>query len=98
MNIKQSQLQEDEIRVKILKALADPARLEIIRLLKNSDKEIGCGEVGENIELSKSTVSYHFKALREAGLTSTRKESREKFVSLKKDTFDKYLPGFLDSL
>ncbi|MGG5315863.1 ArsR/SmtB family transcription factor [Enterococcus sp. AZ072] len=98
MNIKQSQQQEDEIRVKILKALAEPARLEIIRLLKNSDKEVGCGEVGENIKLSKSTVSYHFKALREAGLTSTRKESREKFVTLNKDTFDKYLPGFLDSL
>ncbi|MEO1770357.1 hypothetical protein IGI49_001184 [Enterococcus sp. AZ071] len=82
----------------MLKALADPARLEIIRLLKNSGKEIGCGEVGESIDLSKSTVSYHFKALREAGLTFTRKESREKFVSLNYDAFNKYLSGFLDSL
>ncbi|MBO0422310.1 ArsR/SmtB family transcription factor [Enterococcus plantarum] len=91
-------LQTDEERVKILKALADPARLEIIRVLKDKDKELGCGEVGEHISLSKSTISYHFKALREAGLTTTRKESREKFVTLRYDTFNKYLPGFLDSL
>ena len=89
---------KDEERIKILKALADPVRLEIIRLLKTKDEVMGCSEVREHIDLSKSTISYHLKTLREAGLTRTRKESREKFVSLQVEQFNKYLPGFLESL
>ncbi|MBE6185356.1 ArsR/SmtB family transcription factor [Heyndrickxia ginsengihumi] len=88
----------DEIRVQIFKALADETRLEIIRMLKHVDKEISCGEVGENINISKSTASYHFKILREAGLISTRKEAQTKYVQLRLDTFETYLSHFLDSL
>lgn len=96
MNIKLQS--EDEIRVNIFKALSDEGRLKIIRALYKNGKEMGCGEVGENFRLNKSTVSYHFKTLREAGLTYTRKEGQNKFVSIRTDTFEKYLPGFLDSL
>lgn len=96
MDIKQ--LEQDEIRVQIFKALSDPARLEIIRVLRDKGDEMGCGEIGDNLELSKSTVSYHFKTLREAELTTTRREAREKFVKLRYDTFNKYLTNFLDSL
>ncbi|MGY3778738.1 ArsR/SmtB family transcription factor [Isobaculum melis] len=96
MNIKQ--LKDDEVRVQIFKALADPARLEIIRVLRDKGDEMGCGEIGENLALSKSTISYHFKTLREAGLTTTRREAREKFVKLRYDTFEQYFTNFLDSL
>ncbi|MFU8691040.1 ArsR/SmtB family transcription factor [Rossellomorea sp. FS2] len=88
----------DEIRVDIFKALADPTRLEILRLLKNHGDEMSCGEVGNRIHLTKSTASYHFKILREAGLTTTRKEAKHKYVQIYPDTFSTYLPGFLDSL
>ncbi|WP_416825923.1 ArsR/SmtB family transcription factor [Ectobacillus polymachus] len=96
MNIKLQN--EDEIRVKILKALADEGRLKIIRVLYKKGEAMSCGEVGENFKLNKSTVSYHFKTLKEAGLTYTRKEGQNKFVSIRTDTFEKYLPGFLDTL
>ncbi|MFC0232879.1 ArsR/SmtB family transcription factor [Vagococcus entomophilus] len=96
MNIKQ--LEEDEVRIQIFKALSDPTRLEIIRFLRDKGAEMGCGEIGENLDLSKSTVSYHFKILREAKLTKTRRDAREKFVTLRHDTFHKYLTNFLDSL
>jgi len=96
MNVKQQN--QDQIKVQIFKALADETRLEIIRILKNQKGELSCGEIGEQINISKSTASYHFKTLREAGLTSTRKEAKNKYVKLMDDTFNKYLPGFLDSL
>lgn len=92
------QKSEDQIKVQIFKALADESRLEIIRILRDQKGELSCGEVGEKINISKSTVSYHFKTLREAGLTTTRKDTRSKYVKLRFDTFEKYLPGFLDSL
>ena len=99
MNIELSkQRQEDEVRSKIFKALSEPLRLEIIRFLVKEGKEVSCGEIGDNVNLTKSAASYHFKTLREAGLTFTRKESREKYVSINYEMFDQYLKGFLDSL
>ncbi|MBA1435191.1 ArsR/SmtB family transcription factor, partial [Bombilactobacillus bombi] len=72
----------DQIRIKIFKALADPIRLDIIRYLKNVDHGVTCSEINQYLKIGKSAGSYHFKVLREAGLTITKKESREKYVKL----------------
>lgn len=64
---------DDQIRAQIFKALSDESRLAIIRTLYVSGKELSCGEVGEKCNIVKTTASYHFKTLREAGLTATRK-------------------------
>lgn len=90
--------QEDLIRAEIFKVLSDPNRLNMIRNLYQNKQEMTCSEVGERLKISKSTVSYHFKLLRSVDLTHTRKEAQSKFLSLNFNTFDKYLPGFLDSL
>ncbi|WP_349533928.1 MULTISPECIES: ArsR/SmtB family transcription factor [Leuconostoc] len=89
---------EDQKKAEIFKTLSDTNRLKIIRTLCATNREMTCGEVGDKLEISKSTVSYHFKALRAVGLTNTRKEAQSKYLSLNKDTFNKYLPGLLDSL
>ncbi|MFD1124256.1 ArsR/SmtB family transcription factor [Lentilactobacillus raoultii] len=89
---------EDKKRAEIFKCLSDPNRLKLIRLLYKNKREMSCSELGDNLDLSLSTVSYHFKALRLAGLTNTVKDGRTKYVSLRYDTFEKYLPGFLNTL
>lgn len=98
MTIELTEQQEDEIRSRLFKAISEPIRLEIIRFLVKCDKEVNCGEIGDHINLTKSAASYHFKILREAGLTVTHKSSREKYVSINREYFDLYLKGFLDSL
>ncbi len=98
MTIKLTIKQEDEIRSKIFKALSEPLRIEILRFLKQQNSEVTCGEIGDNVNLTKSAASYHFKNLREAGLTFTRKKSREKYVSINYEIFEQYLPHFLDTL
>ncbi|WP_159723015.1 ArsR/SmtB family transcription factor [Enterococcus sp. CSURQ0835] len=92
------QLSQNEIRVQIFKALADEARLAIIKMLYENHHEMSCGEIGEQLDINKSTVSYHFKTLREAGLTFTRKAGKNKFVTLNYDMFEQFLPGFLETL
>lgn len=92
------QITDDQARVQILKALADEVRLKIVKMLYAENKEMSCGEIGEKLDINKSTVSYHFKTLREAGLTTTRKVGLNKFVSLNQDVFERFLPGFLDTL
>lgn len=92
------QLSDDKSRVIILKAVADPMRLKIVRMLYKHRGEMNCGEIGEQLNIQKSTVSYHFRTLREAGLTTTRKSGPNKYVELRLSTFDTYLPGFLNTL
>lgn len=94
-NIRQN---NDEILIKIFRALSDKTRLEILRILRDKGGEMNCGEIGEHIDIPKSTASYHFKTLREAGLTISHKESLTIYVSLNLETFEKYLPNFLDIL
>lgn len=57
----------DSRLAEVLKALAHPARLRILRLLAKRGTCI-CGEVVEAMPLSQATVSQHLKVLKEVGL------------------------------
>ncbi|WP_134685732.1 ArsR/SmtB family transcription factor [Brevibacillus migulae] len=92
------QVHANEVRVKIFKALADETRLQIIKKLYETGKELACGEACPEDLSSKSNASYHFRTLREAGLIKVRKEAQNRLVTLQKETFEQYLPGFLDTL
>ena len=98
MTIEELSNNQDEQRIKIFRALADPIRLNIIRLLYQKQDELNCGEIGILLTTSKSAASYHFRTRREAGLTTTRKLGQNKFVKLNQETFNDLLPGFLTSL
>lgn len=65
-------------------------QVNFLLILSKRESELGCGEVGELLDMSKSAVSYHFKTLREAGLTITRKAGQNKFVRLNHETLEKY--------
>ncbi|WP_125713533.1 ArsR/SmtB family transcription factor [Companilactobacillus kedongensis] len=93
---KQNYTSEDSI--KIFKALADPIRLEIIKYLNQLNHEESCGEIGQAMDISKTSGSYHFKILQEAGLITVHKIAREKYVKLDRPTFDYYLTHFWQNL
>ena len=52
---------------RFFKALAHPARVEIIRVLAQRGVCV-CGEIVDELPLAQATVSQHLKALKEAGL------------------------------
>lgn len=78
----------------VLYALSDPARLEIVKGLQDG-RETLCGQFGSH---TKSTMSHHFRVLREAGLTWTRTEGRHRFISLRREDLDARFPGLLDAV
>ncbi|WP_125766637.1 ArsR/SmtB family transcription factor [Lapidilactobacillus wuchangensis] len=82
----------------VFKALADPIRLEIIQYLKQVEHEVACGEVGQAIQISKTSGSYHFKLLAAAQLITTHKVAREKYVSLNLATFERYVTDFYQNI
>ena len=88
----------NEQRIRIFKALADETRLVIIRELYAKKNEMSCGELREICGTTKSNASYHFRTLSETNLIKIRKESQTKYASLNLETFDLYLPGFLNTL
>ncbi|GAA2325119.1 helix-turn-helix transcriptional regulator [Nonomuraea roseoviolacea subsp. roseoviolacea] len=81
----------------VLRALADPVRLEIVVRL-SVQKEQTCSGVGEELGVHKSTASHHYRMLRESGVVMTRQVGRLKFMRLRRDDLDARFPGLLDSI
>jgi DNA-binding transcriptional ArsR family regulator len=78
----------------ILRTVGDPVRLEIVRALAD-DRERTCTVVGDLVGIPASTLSYHLRLLREAGITRTRAEGTERHVSLRRDDLEQAYPGLL---
>jgi ArsR family transcriptional regulator, arsenate/arsenite/antimonite-responsive transcriptional repressor len=57
---------DDELAV-LAKAIAHPARVQIIRILIRKTTCL-CGDIVDELPLAQSTVSQHLKVLKEAGL------------------------------
>ena len=84
--------------MRIIQALADPVRLEIVRQLAGcaSEGELTCGSV--SVPVSKSTASHHFKTLLEAGVIAERAEGTRKYLHLRRDDLERRFPGLIDSV
>src|SRR3954469_9835605 len=58
----------------VLAALADPLRLRIVKSLMQQNDCMSCTEAAPCPGMAKSTLSNHFRILREAGLIHTSKK------------------------
>jgi DNA-binding transcriptional ArsR family regulator len=81
----------------ILRTVGDPVRLEIVRRLAD-DGEQPCHPLSLALGLPASTSSYHYRLLRQAGLTRTRAEGTQRLVSLRRDDLEQRFPGLVDVL
>ncbi|MBE9037162.1 ArsR/SmtB family transcription factor [aff. Roholtiella sp. LEGE 12411] len=79
----------------VLYALGDPVRLEIVRLLATEGEQC-CA--GFDFAIAKSTMSNHFKILRESGIVLTRKEGTQHINSLRYEDLEALFPGLLDAV
>src|SRR3712207_5013031 len=65
---------ERERLVAAFKALADPTRLDVFRLIAAQEAPICACDVVDRFDVSQPTISHHLKVLREAGLiTASRR-------------------------
>ena len=69
--------------VDVLRAVADPIRLEIIRVLADGEAHPKTA-ADWGFDVHKSTLSHHFKALREAGVTLTIVDGRTHAIQLRR--------------
>lgn len=87
----------EELRLEVvLGALSDPLRLRIVRklLLEREAYDHPCGWFGLN--RPKSSLTHHFKALREAGILRQRQYGLERRSRVRTEDLDACFPGLLD--
>jgi ArsR family transcriptional regulator, arsenate/arsenite/antimonite-responsive transcriptional repressor len=62
------------------KALADPTRREILRLLRRG--EMTAGELAQRFDTTKPTLSHHFAVLKDADLVTARRDGQTIWYAL----------------
>ena len=81
----------------VLHALSDPVRLQIVRKLADDG---GCTQrCGEfSLPVSKSTLTHHFRVLRESGVIEQSRDGTAKVNRLRREDLDARFPGLLESV
>jgi len=79
----------------VLKALVEPRRREILRLVWS--KERAAGEIAERVDVTFSAVSQHLTVLRLAGLVEVRREGRRRLYRARRDRLDPSLSAWLQA-
>lgn len=88
--------QIDEVTLPtVLSALADPVRLAIVRKLYGATNGLCCNDAAPEGNLPKSTLSHHFRILRDAGLIHTEKHGLLHISRLRRAETNKKFPGLL---
>jgi DNA-binding transcriptional ArsR family regulator len=83
----------DQIEItRVLHALSDPTRLTIVSTLVANDEK-PCGTFP--VSVSPSTLSHHFRVLREAGLIHQREDGSRRFTSLRRSELEQRYPGLI---
>jgi DNA-binding transcriptional ArsR family regulator len=68
-----------------LKALGEPRRLEILRLLR--DGPLAVGEIAAQVDVTQQAVSQHLAVLGQAGLVEARREGTRSVYAVRPDGF-----------
>jgi ArsR family transcriptional regulator, arsenate/arsenite/antimonite-responsive transcriptional repressor len=80
----------------VFRALGDPTRREILRLLKHGD--LSAGELAERFPLARSTLSGHFNVLRHARLVVAERRGTRIVYSLNLSAFEEAMSAVLELL
>lgn len=71
------------------KALSDPARRDILQLLKNS--RLSAGEIASHFDMTDATISYHLNILKKADLVWETKVKNYVYYELNTSVVDEIM-------
>jgi DNA-binding transcriptional ArsR family regulator len=67
----------------VLKALAEPRRQQILRLVRATPRSVG--EIAEQVDITQQAVSQHLQVLRDAGLVAVRQHGTRRLYAIRPD-------------
>lgn len=80
---------------KVFKALSDPTRRRVLQMLRQ--KSMSAGDISDQFNVSKPTMSAHFAVLKEADLVHAEKLGKSVIYHLKLSVLEEALLGFIGS-
>ena len=78
----------------VFRALSDPTRREILRILQSGD--LSAGDIANRFPLARSTLSGHFNILKQAGLIVTERQGTTIVYSLDTSALDEAVSAVMD--
>ena len=78
----------------IFKALADPSRRKILKLLHKGPKT--AGEIADDFDMTKGSLSHHFNLLKAADLVRSERRGQQQIYSLNTSVFEEVMAMMLD--
>ena len=78
----------------VFRALADPTRREILKLLRRGP--MSAGAIADHFPQNRSTLSAHFNVLKAADLVSTERQGQTILYSLNLSVFEETVAGLLE--
>ena len=78
----------------LFKALQDPTRRKILKMLKKRDRN--AGEIADAFAMTKASISYHLDLLKQAGLVSARRDGQFIVYSLGTTVLDESVGWIMD--
>jgi len=79
---------------RVFKAISDPTRREILRLLGEGEKN--AGQLAERFDMTKPTMSHHFAVLKEADLITSRRDGQQIWYALNTSVVEDVLRWAMD--
>lgn len=79
----------------VFKALADPTRRRVLQLLR--ERPMTAGELADQFDVSKATMSAHFAVLKEANLVDATKRATTITYRLRLSVLEDALLGFAET-
>ncbi len=77
----------------IFKAMNDPTRREILKILRK--KDLTAGQIAENFDMTAPSISHHLDKLKRANLVVTVKQGQYIFYSINTTIIDDLLQYLL---
>lgn len=74
----------------VFKALNDPIRRKILELLKKKG-EMSAGEIADQFDISKPSISHHLDLLKQAGLVEVMRDGQYLYYSLNTTIIDELM-------
>ena len=73
-------------QARLLKAIADPTRMRIVKILSQHEGDVCVYELVEQFQLSQPTISHHLRILRDAQVIDLRKKGLYAYYYLRRTT------------
>lgn len=78
----------------VFRAIADPQRRKILKLLQQGS--MSAGQIAVRFDITKGSLSYHFNVLKQAGLLRCERRAQEQIYSLNISVFEEIAAMLLD--